>query len=65
MNKPERSQIRIIRKGQSDETYDDGFIKGDPSYLLGIVWELTKDTYAFSGEDAERRLQRNITAFHR
>lgn len=65
MNKLDRTKVRIIHKGQNDETFDEGFIKGDPSYLIGIVRELTKDAWAIRGEDAERRLQRDVAAVYR
>ena len=65
MNKLDRTKIRIIHKGQSDGTLDDGFITGEASYLVSVVEELTKDAWAIRGEDAERRLQRDITADYR
>ena len=65
MNKLDRTKISIIHKGQSSETFDDGFIKGEPSYLISVVQELTRDAWAFRGGDAERRLQRDVTAVYR
>lgn len=65
MNKLDRTKIRIIHKGQINENSDDGFIAGEPSYLISVIEELTKDAWAFRGEDVERRLQRNITAVYR
>jgi len=65
MNKLDRTKIRVIYKGQINEIHDDGFIIGEPSYLIGVVGELTRDAWAFRGEDAERRLQRNVTAVYR
>ena len=65
MNRLDKSKIRIIHKDKNDETCDDGFITGDPSYLIGVVRELTRDAWAFRGEDAERRLQRHITNIYR
>lgn len=65
MSRVDKTAIRIIRKDQGEETYDDGFINADPSYLIGIVWDLTRDAWAFRGDDAERRLQRHITNLYR
>ncbi len=65
MNKLDRTKIRILHKGQINETHDDGFITGEPSYLISVIEELTKDAWAFRGEDAERRLQRDVTAVYR
>ncbi len=65
MNKLDRTKIRIIHKGQINGINDDGFIIGEPSYLISVIEELTKDAWAFRGEDAERRLQRNITVVYR
>ena len=64
MIKLDRSKI-TFKKIVSDDESDDGFIIADPSYLVGIVTELTKDAWAFKGEDAEQRLQRNITNIYR
>jgi len=63
--KPDRTKVTLIRKGETALPDDDGFIEGDPSYLMGMVWELTKDAWAFRGEDAERRLQRHIVNIQR
>ena len=63
--KLDRTKVTIIRKGESALPDDDGFIEGDPSCLLNMVWELTKDAWAFRGEDAERRLQRHIVNIQR
>ena len=60
MNKLDRTKIRIIHKGQIEEFNDDGFITGEFPYLINEVEELTNDAWAFRGEDAERRLQRDV-----
>ena len=61
----DRNIVRVFRKGEAPGGDDDGFIEGDPSCLLNMVWELTKDAWAFRGEDAERRLQRHIVNIQR
>ena len=65
MNKLDKTKIRIIHKGQIEEFNDDGFITGEPSYLISVVEELTKDAWAFRGENAERRLQRDVVNIYR
>ncbi len=51
--------VHISRKNEHD---DFGYMEGTPAERLEIVWEITKDVWAFKGElDAEQRLQRNIT----
>jgi len=65
LTKLDRTKIKIIKKGLGDEAGDDGYIKGEPSYLIGVVRDLTRDAWAFRGEDAERRLQRDVTAVYR
>ena len=39
---------------------DNGYVDADPAERVGIVWELTKQAYAFAGINAEQRLQRNV-----
>jgi hypothetical protein len=53
---------KIVKLSKISKQNDDGYISADKSELFGMVWEITKDAYAFMGEkDAEQRLQRNIT----
>ena len=41
-------------------------IYADKVELLSMIWEITKDVWAFVGEkDAERRLQRNVVSLIR
>lgn len=60
----ERSGRIIVKKYSttaSEIREDDGYIKAEPSYLFDIMWDLTRDAWAFRGErDAEQRLQRHI-----
>ena len=66
MAKNNRAIVRKIKTGSAEDTDNDGFIQGDPSYLFSIMWDITRDAWAFNGEaDAERRLQRHITNFQR
>lgn len=66
MEKLNKTIIRKTGKVSSESREDDGYIEADPSYLFGIMWELTKDAWAFRGDGyAEQRLQRNIANFYR
>jgi hypothetical protein len=57
----ERLKRNLTRLLKQTEDQDDGYVEGTPAYRLSLVWEITKDVYAFSGSgDAERRLQRNV-----
>ncbi len=40
---------------------DNGYVDADPAERVGMVWELTKQAWAFAGINAEQRLQRNVT----
>lgn len=66
MEKNNRIIIRKTRVNSPDAADDDGFVNGDPSSLFSIMWDITKDAWAFRGEkNAEQRLQRHITNFYR
>jgi hypothetical protein len=39
---------------------DNGYVDADPAERVGMVWELTKQVWAFAGINAEQRLQRNV-----
>ena len=59
MTKVNRQIVTLIKKDQKRKFEK---VEGDSGYLFGLVWEITKDAWAFHGEeDAERRLQRNVT----
>ena len=61
-----RTTVKIYRTKNGDIPQDDGYIEAEPSYLIGIMWELTRDAWAVTGkDDAERRLQRHIVRFVR
>ncbi len=61
----ERSEMKlerkIVTKSVKDAEPDDGFVDADKVTLFEMVWEITRDLWAFTGgNDAERRLQRNV-----
>lgn len=39
---------------------DNGYVDTDPAERISMVWELTKQAWAFAGINAEQRLQRNV-----
>ena len=44
-----------------DDASDDGYVAGTPEYRVGIMWDITRDAWAFmKNGDAERRLQRDV-----
>ncbi|MEJ5361698.1 MAG: hypothetical protein WBK20_04460 [Spirochaetota bacterium] len=52
----------IILKKKINEIPDDDFVDGTPAQRIAMVWEITRDTWAFlGGSDAEQRLQRHVT----
>ncbi|HDP80642.1 MAG TPA: hypothetical protein ENN21_07355 [Spirochaetes bacterium] len=58
----EKLTRHIIKKTSISDMDDDGYVPGTPEYRIGIVWDITRDTWSFvKKEDAERRLQRDVT----
>jgi hypothetical protein len=53
-----RSKTAII--SASDESSD--FVNLPPAECVAVVWELTREIWSLTGDDAEQRLQRNVTA---
>ena len=61
--KIQRESIHVIRLSEDN---DDGYVQAMPNELLEMMWEITRDAWAFrGGEGAERRLQRNVTHLDR
>lgn len=55
-----------ITKLRMSEVYDDEFVAGTPSELIGLMWELTREVSAIGGHyDPERRLQRHVVSIKR
>ena len=53
---------KIVKKINMSEEADDGHVQAEKSELISMIWEITKDNWAFvRGQDAERRLQRDVT----
>jgi hypothetical protein len=49
---------KCVLKKLHDE--DNGYVDADPAERISMVWELTKQAWAFAGINAEQRLQRNV-----
>ena len=61
MQKVDRKKTSLIKNYKDEKFFVDDDL--NKSELFLSVWEITKDSYSFLKEaDAERRLQRNITA---
>lgn len=57
---------KLIKRLNSSEDNDDGFVDAEKSQLLSMMWDITRDAWSFiKGKDAERRLQRDVAAFIR
>ena len=39
---------------------DNGYVDAEPAERVSMVWELTKQAWAFAGINAEQRLQRDV-----
>ena len=57
---------KIVKRINMDEDIDDGYVLARRSELISMIWEITKDTWAFvRGQDVKRRLQRDVTTIIR
>ena len=50
---------KCVLKKLHEENND--YVEADPAERVSMVWELTKQAWAFAGINAEQRLQRNVT----
>jgi hypothetical protein len=44
---------------------DSGYVDAEPADRISMVWELTKQAWAFAGINAEQRLQRNVAKLNK
>ena len=57
---------KVVKKINMGEDIDDGHVQAERHELISIIWEITKDNWAFvRGQNVERRLQRDVTAIVR
>jgi hypothetical protein len=57
---------KFVKKINRDEEIDDGNVQAEKNELISMIWEITKDNWAFvRGQDVKRRLQRDVTTIVR
>jgi hypothetical protein len=57
---------RLVKKINMGQETDDGYVQAPKNELISMIWEITKDNWAFvRGQDVKRRLQRNVAAIIR
>ena len=57
---------KVAKKIYVNEDIDDGYVEAERHELISMIWEITKDTWAFlRGQDVKRRLQRDVTTIVR
>jgi hypothetical protein len=57
----EKLNRSIVSKKNIKEIDVDDIVRRTPAQLFGMVWEITKDVWAFSGTKyVDQRLQRNV-----
>ena len=54
--KVDRNKCVLTRINQ----YDNGYVQAGNAERFGMVWELTRQVWPFTGKDAEQRLQRDV-----
>jgi len=57
---------KLVKKINMGEELDDGHVRAEKNELISMIWEITKDNWAFvRGQDVKRRLQRDIATIVR
>ena len=57
---------KSVKKINMGEETDDRYVQAEKDELISMIWEITKDNWAFvRGEDVKRRLQRDVTTIIR
>ncbi|MEW6615267.1 MAG: hypothetical protein AB1401_07370 [Thermodesulfobacteriota bacterium] len=57
---------KLVKKINMSEDTDDGHVQAEKNELISMIWEITKDNWAFvRGQDAKRRLQRDVATIVR
>lgn len=53
-----KNHVKLIKMGGEEDSY----VKASPAERVSFMWELTKELWSLRNQqDAERRLQRNVT----
>lgn len=57
---------KLVKKINMSEDAGDGHVQVEKNELISMIWEITKDNWAFArGQDAKRRLQRDVATIVR
>ena len=57
---------KLVKKINMGEDADDKHVQAEKNELISMIWEITKDNWAFvKGQDAKRRLQRDAATIVR
>ena len=57
---------KLVKKINMSEEVDDGHVQAEKNELISMIWEITKDNWAFVREhDVKRRLQRDVATIVR
>jgi len=57
---------KLVKTINMSEDADDGYVQAEKNELISMIWEITKDNWAFvRGQDAKRRLQRDVATIVR
>lgn len=57
---------KLVKKIKMGEEIDDGHVQAEKNELFSMIWEITKDNWAFvRGQDVKRRLQRDVATITR
>ena len=57
---------KLVKKINMNEEVDDGHVQAEKNELISMIWEITKDNWAFvRGQDVKRRLQRDVATIVR
>ena len=57
---------KLVKKINMSEEVDDGHVQAEKNELISMIWEITKDNWAFvRGHDVKRRLQRDVATIVR
>ena len=53
-----KNHVKLVKMSREE----DSFVKASPAERVSFMWELTKELWSLRNQqDAERRLQRNVT----
>jgi hypothetical protein len=57
---------KLVKKLNTSEASGDGYVHAEKNELISMIWEITKDNWAFvRGQNVKRRLQRDVATLIR